>query len=89
VLRRASGILTHRHKDVHRETGQLGREVGEAIELVVGIAVLDGEVLTLDIAKVAQALPEGLVDPSGTSDEVPNAPHLARWLRNGSERHGE
>jgi hypothetical protein len=77
------------HDDVHRETDQLGCEVGEAIELIVCVAVLDGEVLPLDIAEVAQPLPEGLGDPPDASDQVANAPYLACRLRRVGKRHCE
>ena len=60
MLRSAGGILAPRHDDVHWEPDQLGREGGKALELALGIAGLDDEVLALDVAKITQPLPEGL-----------------------------
>ena len=48
------------HNHVHLEPDQLGRQVGEPLVLPLRIAVLNDEVLALDIAEVAQTLPEGL-----------------------------
>src|SRR5262249_48795964 len=76
------------HDDVHRETSQLGREVGEAIELAIGGAVLESEVLALNIPEFTEPLPECLVDPPNKG-QVPDAPHLPRWLRIGSTWHHE
>jgi hypothetical protein len=49
-----SGSLCHQH--VHLEPGQLGRQIGETFLASLCIAVLQDEVLALDIAEVAQPL---------------------------------
>ena len=49
LLRRTRGILAPHHEDIHRQTDQLGRKGGETITLVVGVAVLDRDILALDI----------------------------------------
>jgi hypothetical protein len=51
---------THRDDDVHLQTDQVGREGGVAIILALGPSGLDGDVLTVHIAQLAQALAEGL-----------------------------
>ncbi len=48
------------HEDIHLEPDQLGRERGEPLSLPVGIAVLQDDGLALDVAEVAQPVPEGL-----------------------------
>jgi hypothetical protein len=38
--------------DIHLESDQLGREVGQSLDLSLGIALLDDEVLPLDVAQL-------------------------------------
>jgi hypothetical protein len=51
------GSLCHNH--VHREPDQLGRLVTETLFAPLRIAVLQDEVLTLDVTEIAQRLLEG------------------------------
>jgi hypothetical protein len=46
------------HEEVRLETNQLGGEVGQALELALCPAGLNGHSLTLAIAEVAQGLQE-------------------------------
>ena len=43
---------------IHRQADQLGREVGEPVEVPLRIAVLKGDMLSLHIAEIAQPLDE-------------------------------
>jgi len=51
---------TLRDDDVHLQTHQVGREGGVAIIFALGPSGLDGDVLTVHIAQLAQGLAEGL-----------------------------
>ena len=55
------------HEHLHRETDELGGQAGEQLEFAPPRAVLDNEVLALDIAPIAQALLESL-DAAGASE---------------------
>ena len=48
------------HDDINLETHQLGRKLREPIELSLRISVLDGDVLSFYVAKLAQSLPNYL-----------------------------
>lgn len=47
------------HDEVNAETNELGREVGKAFDSSARIPIFDDDVLPLDSAEIAQALPEG------------------------------
>ena len=64
-----------RHYDIDRETDELGAS-RRTTRYALASAVLDEEILPLDVAKVAQPLPEGLGMLPGARCQVPNAPHL-------------
>ena len=49
-----------RNDDVNFATDQLSREVGEPVNFSCGVAVLDNDILALDVAEVTQTLLEGL-----------------------------
>src|SRR5262245_2585727 len=48
------------HDDINLETHQLGRKLREPIDLSLRKSVLDGDVLSFDVAKLAQSLPNCL-----------------------------
>ena len=48
------------HDDINLETHQLGRKLREPIELPLRISVLDGDVLSFYITKLAQSQPNCL-----------------------------
>ena len=48
------------HDDINLETHQLGRKLREPIELPLRISVLDGDVLSFYVAKLAQSQPNCL-----------------------------
>ena len=48
------------HDDINLETHQLGRKLGEPIRLPLRISVLDGDVLSFDVATLAQSQPNCL-----------------------------
>src|SRR5262245_32491724 len=80
---------TARHDDVNVQTHQLSREVGEPVELPFRIAALHDEMLTLDVAKVAQTLLEGLaiwIGARATRTEHTDPVHFRRLLGVGGER---
>src|SRR5712691_2628277 len=78
--------FTHadRKQTLHLEPDQLGRQVGEPLFPPLRIAVLNDEVLALDIAEVAQPLPEGFqtwIGLPGRARTEPTDPvHFPRWL---------
>jgi hypothetical protein len=49
-----------RKNDVDLQTDQLGRKLREAIKLTIRIAVIDRDILSFYVAKLAQALSKGL-----------------------------
>jgi hypothetical protein len=68
-----------RHEDVHVQPDQLGDERGEALGLALRRSVLNGNVVALDVAQVAQPLPEGL-DLGGLRSRVHDTEtSTARW----------
>src|SRR5215471_16301908 len=93
TLHGLDGARSTRDNHVNAALHQFGREGREAFLPFVRPAVLDGEVLTLDVAEFCQALPQCLEDvrhPTSRSEtriEDANLCHLSR-LRPG-ERRGE
>jgi hypothetical protein len=78
---------------VHLEPDQLGRQVAEPLETPLRIAVLNDEVLALDITEVAQTLPKGLQSRIGIDGmaalESTDPVHFRRLLCLGCERRYE
>src|SRR5262245_623251 len=68
-----------------------GREVGQSLDLALGIAFLDDEVLPLDIAQLTETLPEPVEVGLGreAKGEPSDPGDFARRLRGGDERHHE
>ena len=60
-----------RDDDVDLQANQLCREVGEPLVLPFGPALLDGDVLPLDVAEVVQTLPECLHEVGVPAGEAP------------------
>ena len=60
VLRCTDPGVAPYHNHLHLESNQLGRQVREPLVPPLRPAPLNNEVLTLDIAEIAQPLPEGL-----------------------------
>jgi hypothetical protein len=54
-------LRTHRNDHVNLKPDQLCRKIGEPVKLSFREPVLDDDVLSLDIAKLAQPLPECVV----------------------------
>src|SRR5262249_13843857 len=82
------------HNHFYLQTHQLGRQIGEPLCAALRIAILDAQVLALDIAEVTQPLPEVLPrwsQPSGGAarTEPPDPMHFGRLLRVGDERRRE
>jgi hypothetical protein len=82
----ARRLRNHRNNDVNLELDQLCRKISEPVEFPFRESVLDDDVLSLDIAKLAQPLPESLVagqEPSGcrARRQVTYPGDLARLLR--------
>ena len=59
LLGRAGRCSTHCHDDVDLQMDEVSRESGVPIILAVGPSGLESDVLTFDIAQLAQALAEG------------------------------
>ena len=90
-----AGGLPRRHRaagrrgdqDVHLETDQLGRERGQPVDPPGRVALLEDDVVTLDVAELSQAVPEGreprpvLLEVLGDEREEADAPDPARRLR--------
>jgi hypothetical protein len=95
---RARGVLgctgrcgSYGHKHVDVEPDQLGRQVGEPFILSLCPTVLDDEVLALDIAEVAQPLPEGIdrgitIRAGKARTEPPDPVHFPRRLCDSDQR---
>jgi len=80
-----------RYEDVHLEPDQLGREVGQPVELTVRKSILDDDIPILDPPEFAQPLPERVEAEIGRRPrpEVAYPGHLSRRLRVDGEGHGE
>ena len=84
-----------RDDEVDLETGQLGRQTRQSLDLPFRRSVLNDDVLTLQIAAFAQSLPEGVerhprlrrFKRTGHQDTYPCGFH--RLLRLGGQRRGE
>ena len=87
---RAAGVPL-RHQDIHLETDQLGREVGEPLELPFRPAVLQDEVLAFDIAERAHSLQESLhkwgASWGSTQPKATDPVYVRRLLRLGCGLH--
>jgi hypothetical protein len=84
---------SHREDYVHVQAHQLGGKRGQPLKFAVGVAVLDGDVLSVHIPEFPQPLSKR-VEPSGVcgsgrSRQHTNAGGLARLLRVDGERRGE
>ena len=74
-LRSAGGGRTKRDKDINRQTGKFCCCLQEPIWLALRCSILNDNILTLDIAKTAQSLPEviphrRIVDDANARDFV-------------------
>lgn len=82
-----------RKNDVHLQTDQLSREVGQPVEPALCRSILEDNILTLDPAAFTQPLPKrfelGERIRSGPSHENTYPRGLCRLLRPGGERRGE
>lgn len=60
VLSRLRRWRPPRHDDINHEPNQVGGEVREQLGPLLGPAVLDGKILSLDVAKLAETCAEGV-----------------------------
>jgi len=89
VLSGANGGAATGHNHVHLEPDQLGRQVGELLGSPLRITGLQDEVLTLYIAELTEALPEGLdveIGEGRASAQPPDLVPFSRRLYRGGER---
>src|SRR5262249_48767202 len=71
-----------RDDDVHREADKLRCDLTEAVGLILGELLLDDDVLALDVAELAQALPERLaVGRARAAPEIANPGDVEVLLR--------
>jgi hypothetical protein len=73
-----------RHDDIYSEPDQFRRERGQLVIFALGRSPLDGDVLALDVAELAQPLPEGLrciLRGRIEGQQDPDPRHLRRPLR--------
>src|SRR5499426_197747 len=79
--------------EVHLEPDQLGRQVGQPVDPILRISIVDDDILALNPPELAQPLPERVEQgrPIGTGREAKKTypRHLSRLLRVGGERRGE
>jgi len=89
-LRGQRGRARGRDDHVHLEPDQIGGEGGQPLDVALGPAVLDLQVLPIDPAELAQAAQEGsqpLLDRfTSRGAEIANTVDLARGLRFGGMR---
>ena len=82
-----------RHDDVHLEPDQLGRQVGQPVDPILRISIVDDNILALNPPELAQPMPERVeqVRPIGRGRRAKKTypRHLSRLLRVGGERRGE
>src|SRR5262249_61999458 len=69
---------------VHRTADELGRRAGESLRHPLGVAVVEYDVVTFEVAGVAQPLAESIPHQSIIDD--PDAGNLGRLLRTRDER---
>src|SRR5215467_3077751 len=92
VPHRNGGRGAERHDHVEVQGSQVAREEEERVPPPLGKAMLDLQVLSLDVAEVPQSLREGLKARSGgalchgAESEEPHAALLPRRLRTGNAR---
>ena len=94
MLGRADRRSAADYKHVDWEPDQLGRQVGELLCTPLCVAVLQDEILPLDVATLAQPLPEGLLigmrlREGLASTEPTDLVHLRRWLGMSDQRRRE
>jgi hypothetical protein len=97
---RLGGVLGCRHSlrpprydEVHLEPDQLGRQVGQPVDPILRISIVDDNILALNPPELAQPLPERVEQgrPIGRGRQAKKTypRHLSRLLRVGGERRGE
>jgi hypothetical protein len=86
-------LRPQRYDDVHLEPDQLGRQVGQPVDPILRISIVDDNILTLNPPELAQPLPEcveqGRPIGRGRQTKKTYPRHLSRLLRVGGERRGE
>ena len=76
--------------DIHLQANEIGGERRQPLILPLGRPILDHDVLTFDVAQLAQPLPECFVEERGDVAQEPDLGGLPpRLLRLGGERRGE
>ena len=97
---RLAGVLGCRHSlrperydEVHLEPDQLGRQVGQPVDPILRISIVDDNILALNPPELAQPLPERVEQgwPIGRGRQAKKSypRHLSRLLRVGGERRGD
>src|SRR5262245_518652 len=79
------------NNDMDIKSDQLGRKVGQSLDLSLGIALLDDEVLPLDVAQITETLQQvaWAAGGRGTEREPTDPEDFARLRCLGSERRRE
>jgi hypothetical protein len=76
--------------EVHLEPDQLGRQVGQPVDPILRISIVDDNILALNPPELAQPLPERVEQerPIGRGRQTKKTypRHLSRLLRVGGER---
>jgi hypothetical protein len=85
MLRRTTRLRPRRDDDIDLAVDELGRELAEPLVLALDPAVLNSDVLSLNIAVLVQGAAEGCKERPRRISEVSYPGHLARRLRIGEE----
>src|SRR5215211_1549666 len=85
--------VPHDTMRLHLEPDQLGRQVGQPVDPILRISIVDDNILALNPPELAQPLPERIEQgrPIGRRRHPKKTypRHLSRLLRVGGERRGE
>ena len=86
-------LRPRRYDDVHLESDQLGRKVGQPVEPTLRKSIVDDDVLPFNPPALSQSLPEGLQERWGSGGraarEITYPVDFPRRLGLGGERRGE
>src|SRR4051794_26556947 len=80
---RLDGLRRSRGNDVHLQAKQLGGEFRKALLATIGVARLDNNVLTLDVAELPQSPPQPRFRVGWRKVQYPDPRYLLRRLGTG------
>ena len=90
---RRGGLLGGEHRlgapsenDVHFEADEIIRQIGESLVASFGVAVLEANVLALDVAEIVECLSKGIDGRPGFERQDTDGDYFPRLLRTRRER---